>query len=270
MKEGAAALGLPGVGSRSALPRALLAILAVFVVWEVAARVFAPADYLVVPWPTALLKAMSDQSDTLLTAIQPSALEALLGLLLGASAACVLAFIFTRFPVMESALANVAVTVNALPWLAIAPLLTIWFGVELAPKVIVAALATFFPVLVNTTRGLKSADPHVLEFLYVIDANEWQTFVRVRLVSSLPHFFAGLKIAAPQAVLGATVAEWMGSRAGIGAQILSALLNYDVLLLWSAMIASALLAALFFAVALIAEHLVVGRWAEPAGEEDDR
>jgi len=248
--------------------RAAGTILMILAAWELAARLFSPGVNPIIPPPTILVSYVTNHTSLLLVAIQPTLIEALAGFFIGAGISIVLAIIFVRWPIVEAALGNSVVLLHSLPMLAIIPLLVIWFGIGYTPKIIIAALATFFPVLNGALRGLRSADRSTLELMHILDAHWLQTLVKVKIPFSLPYIFAGLKIAAPQAVLGATVAEWIGSRSGLGSQILIALLNYDVPLLWACMVTCALMAAAGFCIILLVEYLVIGRRAEPLREED--
>jgi NitT/TauT family transport system permease protein len=235
------------------------AVLLVLAAWELLARLFSPAANPIIPPPTILATYVADHFGLLLSVIQPTVIEAVAGFFIGATFSIVFAAIFVRYRGIEAALSNTLVLLHSLPMLAIIPLLVIWFGVGLTPKIIIAALATFFPVLNGALRGLRSADRSTLELMHLLNATNLQTLFKVRIPASLPYIFAGLKIAAPQAVLGATVAEWIGSRAGLGSQILMALLNYDVPLLWACMVMCAVMAATGFC---------IGRRAEPQRAED--
>jgi NitT/TauT family transport system permease protein len=261
-----ATLALPATASRRL--RGAVAILLILALWEVAARLFVPGINPIIPPPTRLIGYVAEHTGLLLMAVQPTIVAAISGFCIGAGISIILAVIFVRFPTVEAALANSVVLLHALPMLAIIPLLVIWFGIGYTPKIIIAALATFFPVLNGALRGLRSSDRSTLELMHILDAHWLQTLVKVKIPFALPYIFAGLKIAAPQAVLGATVAEWIGSRSGLGSQILIALLNYDVPLLWACMVACALLAATGFCLILLVEYLVIGRRAEKLREED--
>src|SRR5712691_8804287 len=109
-----------------------------------------------------------------------------------------------------------AIALRSVPFVALAPVLVIWLGNGLAPKIVIASLVCFFPTLVNMTRGLRSVDPEALELMYSLSANRWQVLWRLRWPSALPFLFSALKISAAGAVLGAVVAEWIGSDLGIG------------------------------------------------------
>jgi NitT/TauT family transport system permease protein len=261
-----AALALsPVTGKRL---RAAGTILMILLAWEAAARLFSPGVNPIVPPPTVLVQYVYEFTPLLLLAIRPTLIEAISGFFIGAGISILIAVIFVRWPTIEAALSNSVVLLHSLPMLAIIPLLVIWFGIGYTPKIIIAALATFFPVLNGALRGLRSSDRSTLELMHILDAHWVQTLWKVKIPFALPYIFAGLKIAAPQAVLGATVAEWIGSREGLGSQILMALLNYNVPLLWACMVTCALMAATGFCLILLAEYLVIGRRSEPIREED--
>jgi NitT/TauT family transport system permease protein len=243
--------------------RSGLAVITVLLIWEAAGRLFFNDPAGLLPPPTRLVGYIADNAALLSVAVRPTLIEAVIGFFAGASISIFMAAVFVRYRSVEAAMSNLLVLLHSLPMLAIIPLLVIWFGVGFTPKIIIAALATFFPVLNGAMRGLRSADRSTLELMHLLDASALQTLFKVRIPASLPYIFAGLKIAAPQAVLGATVAEWIGSRSGLGSQILMALLNFDVPLLWACMAACALMAAAGFLLILLAEHLVIGRRAEP-------
>ena len=135
---------------------------------------------------------------------------------------------------------------QTVPIVAIAPLLTIWFGFTLVPKVVIAAIICFFPVLVNTTRGLRSVSGQALELMNVLSARKRQIFWRLRVPSSLPYVFAGLRVAATLSVIGAIVAEFTGSNRGIGYVIVQASYRIDTKLMFAGIALSSLGGIVFF------------------------
>ncbi|MBI4786465.1 MAG: ABC transporter permease [Chloroflexi bacterium] len=247
--------------------RAASLLIALLLLWEVAARLI-PQRATIVPAPSQILGVVFKNYSVFIVAIQPTILEATAGFLIGCTVALALALVFLRWQAAEQALYNLAVTLNSVPYLAIIPLLVIWLGNGFAPKIAIAAMATFFPVLVNATRGLKASDPQSLDMMHVLGASWIQTLVKLRLPMSLPYLFAAFKISAPAAVLGATVGEWIGSKTGIGYLILTSMFNFDVLMLWATMLVSALVALSGFLLFAVLERVTVGRWSEPVGDED--
>jgi NitT/TauT family transport system permease protein len=257
----------PLVGFGTQRVRGFLGLCSLLLFWEFAARYFGAGANPVIPPPTILAGYFYENLSFLIVAVQPTLIEAVAGFFIGAGISIVLAILFVRYPTVEATLSNSVVMLHCLPLLAIVPLLVIWFGIGFTPKIIMASLATFFPVLNGALRGLRSAEQPMLDLMYILDAHWLQTLVKVRIPASLPYIFAGLKIAAPQAVLGATVAEWIGSRSGLGSQILIALLNYDVPLLWASMVMCAVVAGIGFCLVVMVEYLVVGRRSEPMARE---
>ena len=247
--------------------RAASLLTALLLLWEFAARLF-PQRVTIVPAPSQILTVVFKNYSIFVVAIQPTIFEALAGFLIGCTAALVMAVVFVRWQAAEQALYNLAVTLNSVPYLAIIPLLVIWLGNGYAPKIAIATMATFFPVLVNAMRGLKASDPQSLEMMHVLGASWIQTLVKLRFPMSLPYLFAAFKISAPAAVLGATVGEWIGSKTGIGYLILTSMFNFDVLMLWATMLVSALVALSGFLFFAVLERVTVGRWSEPVTDED--
>lgn len=247
--------------------RAGTLLMALLLLWETSARLI-PQRTMIVPAPTQILVAILAKSSIFVVAIQPTILEAVAGFLSGCTVALVLAVVFVRWKAAEQSLYNLAVTLNSVPYLAVIPLLVIWLGNGFAPKIAIAALASFFPMLVNATRGLKATDPQSLDMMHVLNASWTQIFIKLRLPMSLPYLFAAFKISAPAAVLGATVGEWIGSKTGIGYLILTSMFSFDVLMLWATMLVSALVALSGFLVFVALERVTVGRWSEPITDED--
>ena len=121
-----------------------------------------------------------------------------------------------RFVNLEKAVLPLLVVTQTIPTIAIAPLLVLWMGFGMAPKITLVVITTFFPVAVGLLEGFKSADPDTIALMRSMNATRWQIFRHVKLPASLPHFFSGLRISASYAVVGAVVAEWLGGFEGLG------------------------------------------------------
>ena len=192
--------------------------------------------------------------------------EALGGLVLGASVGIAAALALARWRPLGSALMPYFIAANAVPILAFAPITNAWFG-TLSPwsKIVIAALLCFFPVLVNTLRGLTSVHPSSVELMHSYAASERATFWKLRIPTSLPYLFTALKIASVLAMIGAVVGDFFGgSTEALGVQIQSsvALSRYETA--WAAILVASILGiALYSAVALL-ERIVV-RWHPTAG-----
>jgi ABC-type nitrate/sulfonate/bicarbonate transport system permease component len=184
--------------------------------------------------------------------------EAALGFAVAVVLAVVIALAGERYRPLAASLQRLAIGVYSLPLIALAPALVLWTGSGLTTKVIIAALAAFFPVLINLTQALRTTNPNALELMRSGGASSWQVFRRVELPYALPVLFAAFTIAAPAAILGAMLAEWVGANSGLGIQLLNSMQSDDVPELYASLAVASLLslaAWLVFAVA--------GRWLFP-------
>ena len=149
-----------------------------------------------------------------------------LGFLLAASVAFILGTLISQVRLLEATIYPYVVALQTLPKIAIAPLILVWVGLGIESKIIIAALVSFFPMLVNTIVGLKSAPADKLELMHSLAASPTKTFFLVKLPEALPFIFAGLQIGIVLAVLGAIVGEFVGSKAGLGYLIIQ--MNYTM------------------------------------------
>jgi NitT/TauT family transport system permease protein len=150
----------------------------------------------------------------------------LLGFLLSASVAFILGTLISQVRLIEATIYPYVVALQTLPKIAIAPLILVWVGLGIESKIIIAALVSFFPMLVNTIVGLKSASADKLELMQALTASRTKTFFLVKLPEALPYIFAGLQIGIVLAVLGAIVGEFVGAKAGLGYLIIQ--MNYTM------------------------------------------
>ena len=231
-------------------------IILLVLIWEFSIR-FSGLANPPVPAPSQILAALFEGRQLFLTNLLPTLAEAAGGFFLGNLIAIAAAMLFVRNKAIEETFYPLAVVLHSIPMMSIIPLLIIWFGPGYASKVALTTLVTFFPGLVNTVQGLKSVSPQALELMDVWGARKWTVFWKVRLPSALPYVFAGLKIAAPASVLGAVVAEWIGSRQGIGFLMLWEMFNYNPPQLWGTMVISAAVTMLSFWLLSLAERLAI-------------
>ena len=180
--------------------------------------------------------------------------EAVAGCAIGSAVAIVLAITMAHSRTAERSIFPIAVLVKVTPIIAVAPLFVIWFGFGSWPKMLIAALITFFPVMVNTVVGLRSVSPGSLDFLRSVDASPREIFWRLRAPASLPYLFAALRIAAPLAVIGAVVGEWFTGDRGLGSVIIVAHNNLDMLTLFGAIVTLAAIGISLMTVIAIAER----------------
>lgn len=234
------------------------AIVVLIGLWQTIVAGFGIPTY-IVPSPVDVGDTLVSEWGTLMANLAPTALETVLGFLVGNAFAILLAVVFVHSKPIERAFFPVAIFVRTIPIVAIAPVLVIMFGSGYTPKIIIAALISFFPTLVNTVRGLESVDTQALELMRVLSATPREVLFRVRVFASLPYVFSALKIAATSAVIGAVVAEWIGADSGLGNMIVQATYNYRTAELYAAMVVTSLFASACFAVVGLAERLTV-RW----------
>jgi NitT/TauT family transport system permease protein len=185
--------------------------------WEAAVRVY-DVPQVVLPAPSQVLMQLwlLFASGIIWRHLGITLLEIVAGFALGAAMALLLGSLIAMFRVIDRIVFPYIVALQAVPKVAIAPLLIIWFGFGLQSKVLMTAVIAFFPVLVNTVVGLKSVEQDRLDLMTALDARRWQTFRYVRLPTALPFIFAGLDVSAVLSVIGAIVGEFVGATGGLG------------------------------------------------------
>lgn len=186
-------------------------------------------------------------------------IESLLGFALGFVVATVLGYLLAHLPLLERLVSPYIAASQALPIVAIAPILLLWLGFGLLPKVIVAAIVVFFPMLINTIGGLRRIDPSLREVALVYGASRWQMFRYVEVPLALPTILGGTRIGFTLAVTGATVAEFMGADRGLGLLLNVSKGLFDTPLLFVALLTLVTIAMLAYGFVALLERLVV-RW----------
>jgi NitT/TauT family transport system permease protein len=236
----------------------VLGAASIIALWHFTVVLSGVAEY-IAPTPGRVLEVFFSQFPLILENYWPTLLECLLGFVLGSSAAIGVAVLFVHFRSVRTAYFPIAVFANTIPILALAPILTLIFGIGFLPKMLVSAIVSFFPVLVNMLRGLESPSVSERELMHVLSASQWELFTTVRLPRSLPYLFSALRIVSTTSVIGAIVGEWIGSDQGLGALIIQSAFNYRAPLLYAAIFASSSLALLQFGAVVLIEKRVI-RW----------
>lgn len=232
-------------------PAALFLVVLV-AVWEWTVRARDVADYLMPP-PSQVWTAFLDQRGVLPAHIQTTLTEALLGLFFAVVLGVGLAALIASLPLARRVLYPVLVVSQNIPVLVLAPLLAVWFGFGLMPKVLIVVLIGFFPIAVNTAEGLMNADREMIALVRSMGASRWQVLRTVLVPSAVPSFFAGLQIGAAYAVIGAVIAEWMGASSGLGLFITRSQRAFRTDQIFMAVVVIALVSiALFVSVQLLA------------------
>lgn len=230
---------------------------ALFAAWQVYGQTNAGPGSVIVP-PSTLVTTMVARWYSLLVNSGVTLFEALLGFLIGATIAIVLAIIVDRFRVIGEGLYRLALVIYAIPVIAIAAPLTATLGMGMESKVAVAALSAYFPVLVNLTGSLRTLDPRINELSRVLAMGYVRTLVKMRAPAVVPALFSSFKIAGPAAFIGAIIAEWMGAQEGLGVMLIQAMFNFNVPLLWTVLLVATALNGL-----IVLLFAILGRLAAP-------
>jgi NitT/TauT family transport system permease protein len=225
-------------------------------IWEAASRVFSIPPYLV-PAPSAIVLSMDTNSAVLIKESIGTTFEILLGFALSVAVGVPLALAIYLWRPFARAVYPVLVSSQAVPKVAVAPLFLVWFGFGLLPKVLIAFLIAFFPVVINTAMGLASLEREKIYLAQSMGFGPISTFFKIQLPNAMPSIFAGLKISITFAVVGAVVGEFVGGQGGLGYLLLIANGNMDTALLFAGIVALTLLGVVLFALIGLVERLVL-------------
>jgi NitT/TauT family transport system permease protein len=235
----------------------VLLLVLFFALWEGIARWTNQPSYLI-PTPSLIASTAAHQaSQILLPATWTTLKEVVAGFGLAVAVALPLATAMAHSRTISRALNPLIVSSQTIPVIAIAPIFIIWFGFGLLPKVLIAALIAFFPVVINATAGQMSVDRETLNLLNSLGAGTWQSFFKLRFPASLPYVFIGLKQAAVISVIGAIVGEWVGATSGLGPVMLTADAAFQTPLVFAAILYLSIIGIILFGIVCLAERLVI-------------
>ena len=193
----------------------LVALAALIIIWQgVCSAGLVPGFML--PSPVAVVVALVGDFPLLLSHLWTTLAEAALGLAIGVAIGAAAAVVMDRFETVYLALSPLLTVSQTVPTIAIAPLLVLWFGYGMLPKVLLVVLATFFPVTVALVSGFRSVDPDQIDLMRTMNASSWQIFRYVKVPAAAEQFFSGLRISATYAIVGAVISEWLGGFTGLG------------------------------------------------------
>ena len=193
----------------------VIAVAALLLLWQTVCSLGVVPRYML-PSPAQVVEAFVQELPLLFENSLITLQEAFLGLILGVTVGFVAAVLMDGFEILYKAFYPLLILTQTIPSVAIAPLLVLWFGYEMTPKVILIVISTFFPVTVGLLEGFRSADPDAIGLLRSIGANRLQIFRYIKFPSALPQLFSGLRIAAAYSVVGAVISEWLGGFGGLG------------------------------------------------------
>ena len=183
--------------------------------------------------------------------------ETVIGFGIAALVGVLVAVVMVYSSTIEKTVYPLILFAQVIPKIAIAPLFIVWLGFGPSPKILVAVLMAFFPIVISCLAGLRTVDPEILELTSTMGASRFKTFMKIRFPASLPQLMSGLKVAATLAVTGAVVGEFVGSNEGLGYVILQANGNVDTAMLFAALIIMSFLGIVLFAIIEIAEKLLI-------------
>lgn len=247
---------------RASMPTLVL-LVAVLAAWEGAIRVFAVPAFVLSP-PSAIAATLVQKQDLLLEAALATASEILLGFLLSAAVGVATALVVVRFAAFGRALYPLIVLFQTVPKVALAPLFILWFGFDLAPKVLLIVVIAFFPVTLGMMAGLQSVDPALIALMRSVGAGRGEILRRVQLPHSLPQLMSGLKVGITLSVIGAIVGEFAGASAGLGYMIQFASTQLETPLVFAALLEVSVLGVGFYYLVELLERRFVP-WAPRLG-----
>ena len=207
-----------------ALPVLVIAVL--IIIWQMVCNAGIIPGYML-PSPVQVGKAFVSDFPLLMEHTRVTLIEAFLGMGVGVLLGFVVAVLMDAFPLIYKGFYPIVIITQTIPTIAIAPLLVLWMGYDMAPKVTLVVITSFFPITVGLLEGLKSADTDTMNLLKCMGANRAQIFLHVKLFGALPSFFSGLRISAAYAVVGAVISEWLGGFLGLGVYMVRVKKSYS-------------------------------------------
>lgn len=190
-------------------------IFLILVLWQFLSMAEIIPSYML-PSPVQVIKAFIFDFDLLMMHARITLVEAFLGLVIGVVFGFCVAVLMDRFDFLYRSIYPILVITQTIPTVAIAPLLVLWLGYGIGPKITLIIIVTFFPITVGLLDGFASADKDAIRLLQSMDASKGQIFKHIKLPSSLSHFFAALRISASYSIVGAVISEWLGGFSGLG------------------------------------------------------
>ncbi|MBA4790938.1 MAG: ABC transporter permease [Rhizobiales bacterium] len=235
-----------------------------FAVWE-GLVVFMAIKPVILPPPSRVAEVAWENRALLLKNTWPTFVAISLGFIYAVVSGFIIAVGIAYSRLIRELTYPFLVTAQILPKIAFAPLFLIWFGFGLMPKVVIAALIAFFPVVINTAKGLSSVDSELLQYMDSLGASAWEKFTKISLPWAMPYFFAALKISITLAIVGAVVGEFVAAGEGLGYVINASNITLDTELMFAAIICMSLLGIALFLVIVLLERLVLPRGQDSGG-----
>jgi NitT/TauT family transport system permease protein len=239
-----------------------LTLIALVAAWELLCRALNIPVFLI-PAPSQVAWRLYEKRDLYLIHTWTTLYETTAGFLLAVVFGILCAAIIVVIPKLRDIVMPLLLVAQLVPKVAIAPLLLIWFGYGLFPKVLVAFLVAFFPIVVNGASGLASVQPELLDLGHSLQASRWQTFWKFRIPSALPELFSGMKVAVTLAIIGAIIGEFVGGNRGLGYLIIVANQELDTPLAFAAIFLLSVAGIALYAIVEMLERMLIP-WHAPS------
>jgi NitT/TauT family transport system permease protein len=245
----------------------ILAVIGFIVVWQLMVTLLHVPTWLL-PAPSVIWAEFLKQAHLLGRHVVATGAGAIGGLAIGALSGVLLAILMVHSRLLERVLMPLLVIDQSIPKMALAPIFVIWFGTGTLTRVVIAMVISFFPLVVNTVRGMTTVDPRVHDLMSTISASRWHVLTKVRMPNAVPFIFSGLKVAVPLSIIGAVVAEFMQADSGLGYLVLVAVGNVNTPMVFVAVLLMALLSlGLFTAISIIERMLMRARFSYLATQD---
>ena len=226
-------------------------VIVVLIVWDVLVKINDVPSWLL-PSPSEIFKAMLDNARILTSHTITTLIEVISGFVIALFVGLLLSSAITLSSTIEKSFYPFIIASQTIPVIVIAPMLLVWVGYGLMPKIIVVALISFFPIVVNTVDGMKSIDIDLEKLFRTMGASNWDLFRKIRIPNSLPYMFSGLRVAISISVIGAVIGEWVGSSEGLGYLMIRSKPQFQTELVFAAIfILSIMGIILFFGIGLV-------------------
>ena len=231
-------------------------VMFLFFAGEVGVKVWEVPDWLL-PAPSSVAYVLYDRAELLAGHTLVTLEEVVIGFLIALCFGFLLASCIVLSNTMEKTLYPIVIASQTVPIIVIAPMLLVWIGYGLAPKVIVVALISFFPVVVNTVDGMKSVDSDLLRLLRTMGAGKWSIYSKIQLPTSMPYLFSGLRVAIAVSVIGAVIGEWVGSSEGLGYLMIRSKPQFQTELVFASIGILSTMGVALFALVVVLERLLL-------------
>lgn len=193
----------------------VVSLCAIVFIWHILSETGTVPSYML-PSPASVVRAFVEDFDIIMRHSKVTLLEAFYGLAIGIMIGFMFSIVMDRFKFMKQALYPIMIVTQTIPTVAIAPILVLWMGFDMEPKIALVVLTTFFPITVGLLDGFKCAEQDTIDLMKSMGASRYKIFMNVKMPYALPHFFSGLRVSVSYAVVGAVISEWLGGFDGLG------------------------------------------------------